>query len=477
MLYSVRKETKVGAAGILSAALLLGGCGGVDLGNSSSPVSASSEPAPVVVDGGAVKGVISQAQITAWSLEQPPGADSIEPGAKVSKTVMTDNQGRFRLPLDNGVDGWIMIELTAGNGTRMTCDVMPTCHTGNGKTIDFGKSFSVGSDFRLRAAINLDTGNQVYLTPLSSLAVASAEHMQKGLTGGNLQSAYNNIESSFGLNAGTLQLAPPNLVRLNGFKGSTDAVQLAVINAAFLSLVDGKKWGSIEQVLKASEDLVRRDGALPLTNSDNSPGIRNLVVEAEDQSVEIGLQANITDQSSLSALVTVAERNIAITHRIDSGQHNTGANQVADNSGTGGSDYAGSNGNGSGGFGGTSGNNGNGSGHAGDDESGKLVNIGGGNKTPGFDPVATDAARLSWDAPLTRANGDSISLAELDKYKIVYGRDADQLTKEAFVSSEGAATHQYTVLNLDSGEWYFAIRVIDTDGLTSTLSDVVSKSI
>jgi hypothetical protein len=481
MLYSVIKGTKSGVAGVFSAAMLLGGCGGVDLGGSSSASTASSESEPVVLNGGAFKGVISQGQVTAWSLEQPPGSDAVELGSIISKTVMTDSQGRFRLPLDQSADGWVMVELTAGNGSRMTCDVMPQCHVGDNTMVDFGETFPLGSDFRLRAAVNLNTGNRVYLTPLSSLAVAGAQQMTSGLSAKNLTSAYKNMEASFGLNPGTLQLPPPNIVRLNGFKGSTDAVQLAVINAAFLSMVDGEKWDSIEEVLKASETLIRREGGLSETDSDKAPAVRDLVMEAADQSAEIADSGQITDSSVLSSLISAGDRTIAFSRQIENPRGDHPDNQLADNSRNDGRDDADEDvsrdvSNGVGG-------NDNGYGDdqivVGDNDTGNLIIGGETGKVP-EEPVkelAADAARLSWSAPLTRVNGDKIYMSELEGYEIVYGRAADRLDQAVSIPESGEGAHEYTVEGLDAGEWYFAIRVLDTEGLSSTLSQVVSKSI
>ena len=88
------------------------------------------------------------------------------------------------------------------------------------------------------------------------------------------------------------------------------------------------------------------------------------------------------------------------------------------------------------------------------------------------------SAVLSWSAPLTRVNGDSIPMGELDRYVIRYGQDADDLNEEVVVTNAQAeAEMSYEVSGLDAGTWYFTIQVQDTSGLISEPSDVVSKSI
>jgi hypothetical protein len=97
------------------------------------------------------------------------------------------------------------------------------------------------------------------------------------------------------------------------------------------------------------------------------------------------------------------------------------------------------------------------------------------------DPVvATNKAILSWDAPLTRANGDSIDMGELDTYIIRYGRSEDELTNEIVLDNGTAqedSSLEYVVDGLDAGTWYFTVQVRDFQGLLSEPSNVVSKTI
>lgn len=87
-------------------------------------------------------------------------------------------------------------------------------------------------------------------------------------------------------------------------------------------------------------------------------------------------------------------------------------------------------------------------------------------------------AVLSWNAPLTRVNGESIPMGELDRYVIRYGQDDENLTEEVVVTNAQAqAEMSYAISGLDNGIWYFTIQVQDTSGLISEPSDVVSKSV
>ncbi|MBD3640025.1 MAG: fibronectin type III domain-containing protein [Marinobacter sp.] len=66
-------------------------------------------------------------------------------------------------------------------------------------------------------------------------------------------------------------------------------------------------------------------------------------------------------------------------------------------------------------------------------------------------------------------------MGELDSYVISYGQDASDLSNTIEIND--ASTMEYTIDDLSAGEWFFSIQVIDTDGLISAPSDVVSKTI
>lgn len=100
------------------------------------------------------------------------------------------------------------------------------------------------------------------------------------------------------------------------------------------------------------------------------------------------------------------------------------------------------------------------------------------NNSAGKVSSSGGSAVLSWSAPLTRVNGESIPMAELDQYVIRYGQDADELSEEVVVTNAQAeAEMSYEVSGLGVGTWYFTIQVQDTGGLISEPSEVVSKAI
>lgn len=91
------------------------------------------------------------------------------------------------------------------------------------------------------------------------------------------------------------------------------------------------------------------------------------------------------------------------------------------------------------------------------------------------DPGTTDSSvTLSWTAPSTRMDGSSIDLSEIDYYIINYGQSESDLSGEQNV---GGDLMSYTFDGLASGIWYFTIRVVDTNGLTSARSSPVSAEV
>lgn len=93
------------------------------------------------------------------------------------------------------------------------------------------------------------------------------------------------------------------------------------------------------------------------------------------------------------------------------------------------------------------------------------------------EPAPTETAgtvTLTWTAPSTRMDGSSIALSEIDYYVINYGQNVTNLDQSVNV---GGGEDNYTFSNLKSGTWYFTIRVVDTNGLSSAPSEPVSAEV
>jgi hypothetical protein len=88
-------------------------------------------------------------------------------------------------------------------------------------------------------------------------------------------------------------------------------------------------------------------------------------------------------------------------------------------------------------------------------------------------PQTLGTATLKWAAPTQNTDGSPIT--NLAGYVVSYGNSATALSQT--VSITNPATLTYTVQNLGTGTWYFAVSSTESDGTESALSAVVSKTI
>ena len=87
--------------------------------------------------------------------------------------------------------------------------------------------------------------------------------------------------------------------------------------------------------------------------------------------------------------------------------------------------------------------------------------------------TSTGSATVNWTAPTT--NTDGSALTDLASYRIEYGRATTDLNQSAAVTNPGLTS--FTVSNLASGTWYFAVIAVNQAGGESVASNVASKTI
>lgn len=83
------------------------------------------------------------------------------------------------------------------------------------------------------------------------------------------------------------------------------------------------------------------------------------------------------------------------------------------------------------------------------------------------------SARILWAAPTE--NEDDGPLTELNGYVIYYGTHAGQYSNMIVI--DDPETTSYQIENLSPGTYYFAVTAINTDGLESTMSNMVVKKV
>jgi hypothetical protein len=87
---------------------------------------------------------------------------------------------------------------------------------------------------------------------------------------------------------------------------------------------------------------------------------------------------------------------------------------------------------------------------------------------------AQDSSVLSWEAPLTRADGTVLSPAEIGGFRVYHGTISDNLTLLADLNNSSALTYTHT--NPGFGSHFYAVTTYDTVGNESTFSNIVSKT-
>jgi hypothetical protein len=89
--------------------------------------------------------------------------------------------------------------------------------------------------------------------------------------------------------------------------------------------------------------------------------------------------------------------------------------------------------------------------------------------------VQTGSITLNWKAPVTRADGTPLSLADIDGYRIHYGKSAGNYTSHVNVAD---GTAQSVILtDIPLGTYYLVMSTYDVDGRESGYSSVVSKNV
>lgn len=218
------KFKKLALAVAVSSGLVVTGCGG---GSSSSPAV---EPVndTSVVSGSAVKGVMKNALVTAYELDD--SGDRLEPS--VGSTT-TDSKGEYRVELgDNYSGGVVEIEITVGDETRMVCDAS-ACGS-----VTKGEDVKLPSDFKLNAIGKASAPGSEVSVPVTAWSTMAAKLTKTLVLGGKSVS-----DAARQANAEVTQIAGFDIENtaardVNDLTGaSADEAQAAVMNAAVAELV------------------------------------------------------------------------------------------------------------------------------------------------------------------------------------------------------------------------------------------------
>ena len=82
------------------------------------------------------------------------------------------------------------------------------------------------------------------------------------------------------------------------------------------------------------------------------------------------------------------------------------------------------------------------------------------------------AATISWSVPLL--NTDGSPLTDVTGYRVYYGTSSTTLANSMLVTGGGATST--SINGLEQGTYYFAVTTLNSAGLESNRSDVVSRT-
>ncbi|MDO6824221.1 fibronectin type III domain-containing protein [Marinobacter sp. 1_MG-2023] len=466
---------------------LLSACGGGDSSTSKAETpdvsvstpdngasSGESENQKLWVEGYAVKGAIEGGLVSIWRHE----ADVVDSGwEQIGETVRTNQNGGFRISVPEDYSARsLKVILQSDTQTRMRCDAQPACNTPSGVTVGFGEWFWPGNNLVLKSLVDpSDSSRAVALTPLATLAF---EKFLKFSDGGlNLFiELLSDQEERFGLDDGALSRRPVDLAASDLGSVQASDLKTALLNIAFLSLVDGDRWRTLGDVLETARESADASGDLPLSAGDDLELSVELLALAGMLQAEY-LQSQLADagvrDNVLADAIASLEETLGSTGHITSPQPEPAPEPAPQPEPTP---------------------------EPAPQPKPEPEPTPQPEPTPDAptqpmpepspepEPAPTPepvpdpepligSAKMSWNAPSTRVNGESLAMGEIEQYVVRYGTEQDIEERSNEVTVEDGQAMEYEVAGLTEGTWYFAIKTIDTNGLESDWSTTVSKTI
>ncbi len=89
--------------------------------------------------------------------------------------------------------------------------------------------------------------------------------------------------------------------------------------------------------------------------------------------------------------------------------------------------------------------------------------------------TGTQSISVRWDIPMTKVNGDPLSLSEIAGFKIYVATNNNFTPSLPHVTITNSTTSDYIINNLASGTYYIYITTYDINGEESPYSDPIKK--
>ena len=225
------------------------------------------------ISGSAVKGIISQGIVKAYSIH--------DSNLLLAET-RTNAFGQFTLNLDNQAHDIILLELSTDNDTSMVCDLTIGClnHV-TGALINFGDNVQLPNDFKLLglAYKNINGTVKAFITPLSHIIVSTALKNQPSLNAESIKIATNWVNDAFKLSQSPIQTQPKDITQLLTLPITSDEeLKQSILGAAMYPETLSTDWArgnisidsiSLREILERAAELAGELSSLIAQNNPN----------------------------------------------------------------------------------------------------------------------------------------------------------------------------------------------------------------
>ncbi len=273
----------------LTLASTLSGCS--DSGSDNNNPQATKN---LAISGFAVKGLLVNATVTAYSLDK----------STILATIKTAVDGSYTLPDIDHV-GAILVELTTNTNTTTVCDSAIGCATGDsGNTASFGDSYAFNDpDFILSSVLpdaKLAKQQKLMVTPITHLAAKRIA--ETGVTSASdIQGSVNATATLLGLSGIDINaLAPVDITDSEAVANATGDAQLyGAMVGAIATLAEKNTGASVADVLEILADDFSADGGLSGHSDDANKITLDSIFDAAAEVVTASEAKAIVDQVSL----------------------------------------------------------------------------------------------------------------------------------------------------------------------------------
>ena len=232
--------------------LILSGCGGGGGGSSESQAS--------LINGSAVKGLIADAIVDIYAID-PRSQEQ-----RLIASSTTNELGEFTvnqsiLPEDH----LILLDLRAASDTTMKCDLPDGCYLpSQNATYAFGDWLPVPNNFRLQGVLHR---GKAHITPLSHIAIATAQRLPGGLTNGNLSTSKSWLADLLGISHDIFLIKAPDLTASIDSTLSLAELEQALWSAIFFEATLSDEWSNLNYHLASLPLLDLADAAETLATT------------------------------------------------------------------------------------------------------------------------------------------------------------------------------------------------------------------